>query len=229
MLLKFHIKSKMAHFGTPFSNHTSKLSHLVPSKSAMKGMVGAAKGISFLECQELNYRFSFHFLDSVNNQLIAKNRMLIEVKNNIRNIIRGSDWESGKLPNTIDFEEHLYNEKGYIEAYWFIEVLDEEEVCDLVESILNPVYPIYLGKTEHLVRILGVEYITDEKKYDCNEFNNFFIGESEDWLFTERMVETMRGYRDPKVFENVYTLKAPIKGISKYGYYKLKDLNVSVW
>lgn len=230
MLIKIRLKSKMAHFGTAFSNHTSKLSHMVPSKSAMNGMLGAARGLDFLDSQEQNFRFSFIWLNGMDSQLIAKKRLMIDIKNNVKNVLRSKDWERGVLPSTIDYEEHLYNVNGFLEAYWFIEVTDTDTDIDLlVSSILNPIFPMYLGKAEHLVRVIEIEVLDIEKKYDSNLFSGFFVGAEEDWVMKERMVEKMKGYRNPSSFEDVYTLKGIIRGVSKYGYYEIEDNNISVW
>lgn len=228
MLLRVRLNGKMAHFGTPFSNHTSKLSHLVPSKSAMNGMLGAAKGLSFLESQELTYRYSFMWVNSVSNQLVAKKRMVVDIKNNIKNILKSADWERGQLNGSIDYIEHLYSKDGYIEADWYIEVLDGFE-NEIIKELNNPEYPLYFGKAENLIKIIEIEKIYKDKNFSKASFSNFFIGDVDGWVMKERMVEKMRGYRNPSSYEDVYTLNKEIIGVSKYGHYELDIYNISIW
>jgi CRISPR-associated Cas5-like protein len=228
MLLRVRLKGKMAHFGTPFSNHTSKLSHLVPSKSVMNGMLGASKGLSFYESQDLSYRYSFKWVSDLRNQLIAKKRLVLDIKNNVKNVLRSVEWERGELKGSVDYIEHLYSHDGFIEADWFIEVLDGSE--DEIEfSLTNPVFPLYFGVSENFIRVLEIERLYLPKKEGKNKFSGFFVGVSDSWLMKERMVEKMRGYRNPASYEDVYTLSQEIEGECKYGYYEIEGYNISMW
>ena len=228
MVVRVKVKSKLAHFGTAFSNHTSKMSYRVPSKSSLRGFVGAALGISFDDCQELPYRYNFKWVTRTRTQMVAQSRMVIENTNSLHSVVRSADWERGNLKRSIDYIEYVVGDDGYIEGDLLIEVLDGSE-DRLVNHLRNPEFPLYLGSSECLVKVVDVRCIDIEWLDGTAEFSGMFVGEIDGFYLSERMPERMLSYRKPGKFEEVYLLENSIVGKSKCGYYVVDGENRSIY
>lgn len=226
MLLKVHLKGRMAHFGTAFTNHSSKGSHRIPSKSMMKGMLGAALGIDFKESQKLGNRFSFSWIGDVRSSIITKSGVMLRYGNDVKTVLKSKDWKKGELKRSLDSLEYLLGNP--LEAYWYIEVGNDKDL--VVDSLRRPVFPLFFGRSECLVSVVGVEEMwLEEAENRVGRFKDLFIGESEEWLLEERMVDTMRDYRKPRSFKNVYTGDRVIGGIPESKFYRGEDVDICMW
>lgn len=227
-MIRVLLKAKMAHFGTAFSNHTSKMTYRLPSKTSMRGFVGAALGISFDDCQELPYRFHFSWLNDVKTSMVAQSRMVLENTNSVQSVLGSKAWERGELKTSIDYIEYVVSEDGYLEGELLIEVLDGTE-DQLIDSLLNPEYPLYFGSSEGFVKVLDVEKLVLPKMVGESEFLGMFVGELSKFRVSERVPSKMSGYRKPIDFEDVYNLENTIVGKSKYGYYVIDGVSRSFY
>lgn len=227
-MIRVLLKAKMAHFGTAFSNHTSKMTYRLPSKTSMRGFVGAALGISFDDCQELPYRFNFSWLNDVKTSMVAQSRMVLENTNSVQSVLGSKAWERGELKTSIDYIEYVVSEDGYLEGELLIEVLDGTE-DQLIDSLLNPEYPLYFGSSESFVKVLDVEKLDLPKMVGESEFLGMFVGELSKFRVSERVPSKMSGYRKPVDFEDVYNLENTIVGKSKYGYYVIDGVSRSFY
>lgn len=227
-MIRVLLKAKMAHFGTAFSNHTSKMTYRLPSKTSMRGFVGAALGISFEDCQELPYRFHFSWLNDVKTSMVAQSRMVLENTNSVQSVLGSKAWERGELKTSIDYIEYVVSEDGYLEGELLIEVLDGTE-DQLIDSLLNPEYPLYFGSSESFVKVLDVEKLVLPKMVGESEFLGMFVGELSKFRVSERVPSKMSGYRKPIDFEDVYNLENTIVGKSKYGYYVIDGVSRSFY
>lgn len=227
-MIRVLLKAKMAHFGTAFSNHTSKMTYRLPSKTSMRGFVGAALGISFDDCQELSYRFHFSWLNDVKTSMVAQSRMVLENTNSVQSVLGSKAWERGELKTSIDYIEYVVSEDGYLEGELLIEVLDGTE-DQLIDSLLNPEYPLYFGSSESFVKVLDVEKLVLPKMVGESEFLGMFVGELSKFRVSERVPSKMSGYRKPIDFEDVYNLENTIVGKSKYGYYVIDGVSRSFY
>lgn len=227
-MIRVLLKAKMAHFGTAFSNHTSKMTYRLPSKTSMRGFVGAALGISFEDCQELPYRFHFSWLNDVKTSMVAQSRMVLENTNSVQSVLGSKAWERGELKTSIDYIEYVVSEDGYLEGELLIEVLDGTE-DRLIDSLLNPEYPLYFGSSESFVKVLDVEKLVLPKMVGESEFLGMFVGELSKFRVSERVPSKMSGYRKPIDFEDVYNLENTIVGKSKYGYYVIDGVSRSFY
>ena len=228
MVIRVLLKAKMAHFGTAFSNHTSKMSYRLPSKTSMRGLVGAALGISFEECQKLPYRYHFRWLTDVRTSMVAQSRMVLENTNSVQSVLGSKAWERGELKTSIDYIEYIVSEDGYVEGELLIEVLDGTE--ELLESSLRcPEFPLYLGSSESFVRVIRVERLDLPKMEGESSFMGMFVGELSKFRVSERVPSKMSGYRKPVDFEDVYDLENTIVGKSKYGYYVIDGVSRSFY
>lgn len=227
-MIRVLLKAKMAHFGTAFSNNTSKMTYRLPSKTSMRGLVGAALGISFADCQELPYRFHFSWLNDVKTSMVAQSRMVLENTNSVQSVLGSKAWERGELKTSIDYIEYVVSEDGYLAGELLIEVLDGTE-DRLVDSLLNPEYPLYFGSSESFVKVLGVEKLDLTRMVGESEFLGMFVGELSKFRVSERVPSKMSGYRKPVDFEDVYNLENTIVGKSKYGYYVIDGVSRSFY
>lgn len=227
-MIRVLLKAKMAHFGTAFSNHTSKMTYRLPSKTSMRGFVGAALGISFDDCQELPYRFHFSWLNGVKTSMVAQSRMVLENTNSVQSVLGSKAWERGELKTSIDYIEYVVSEDGYLEGELLIEVLDGTE-DQLIDSLLSPEYPLYFGSSESFVKVLDVEKLVLPKMVGESEFLGMFVGELSKFRVSERVPSKMSGYRKPVDFEDVYNLENTIVGKSKYGYYVIDGVSRSFY
>lgn len=227
-MIRVLLKAKMAHFGTAFSNHTSKMTYRLPSKTSMRGFVGAALGISFDDCQELPYRFHFSWLNDVKTSMVAQSRMVLENTNSVQSVLGSKAWERGELKTSIDYIEYVVSEDGYLEGELLIEVLDGTE-DQLVDSLLSPEYPLYFGSSENFVKVIAVEKLDLQKMVGESEFLGMFVGELSKFRVSERVPSKMSGYRKPVDFEDVYNLENTIVGKSKYGYYVIDGVSRSFY
>ena len=227
-MIRVLLKAKMAHFGTAFSNHTSKMTYRLPSKTSMRGFVGAALGISFEDCQDLPYRFHFSWLNDVKTLMVAQSRMVLENTNSVQSVLGSKAWERGELKTSIDYIEYVVSEDGYLEGELLIEVLDGTE-DQLIDSLLNPEHPLYFGSSESFVKVLDVEKLVLPKMVGESEFLGMFVGELSKFRVSERVPSKMSGYRKPVDFEDVYNLENTIVGKSKYGYYVIDGVSRSFY
>lgn len=222
----------MGHFGTAFSNHTSKMTHRVPSKSALHGMFGAAMGFDRLELRGISNRYSFSWDTEIVTSMVGKSRYVFDCINDVKSVVRLKDWERGLLKRSVDYIEHVHDVRGgSLTATWLIELDESMNVDDVMDYLSNPAYPLYLGTSECLVRVSDVEMIEVEKRFDDAYFTGFFVGEvlEDRWVVTERMTECMRDYRMPERFEDVYTLNDVVYGRPKYGYVQLDGSAYCMW
>lgn len=226
------LRGRMAHFGTAFSNHTSKMSHRVPSKSALHGMFGAVMGLGREELRGVSNRYSFRWLSDVNLGMVAKSRYVLTCKTDVKSVIGLKEWERGDISRSIDYVEHVQDVRGEsLRARWVIELGESFDVRDVVSGLECPEYPIYFGTSECLAVVESVEVMDCELMTGVGEFNQFFVGtvEEDGWVLTERMVESMAGYRKPESLMDVYTLDRPIRGVAHAGYYIIEDETYCMW
>lgn len=225
-LLVVDLQVKETHLGTAFSNHTSKLSSRVPSKSQIRGLLGAALGIPFEDTQSLDFGYAYYWLTSPHSQMVAMNREVFKSAPNTRREV----FSNREHFHTIDYIEHLYNPSGNrLIGRLYIEI-DEVNALYYQESLKNPVFPLYLGKVENMVSIKKVTIERDlHKSYEEAEFSDFFVGSSTSFLITERLVDKMRSYRTPLSLSSVYSLPQKIRGKAASGHYELVDRNLCLW
>lgn len=231
-IIKVIGKARQLHFGTAFSNNSMKLSSNIPSKSMILGLIGASRGISMIESQSLNYDVSFKWLnrEDIENQLIKKKRIVYKGSLKMVNILKSDNWETGNQLRTLDSVEYIFNKNDNLLFEIIIgNIKTDEERDNIINNLMYPEYPLYLGKSESLLKIVDIIKYELERKYDENIFTDLFIGESNSYIVKERLVEKMKDYRIPEKLESVYTLRRPIKGVSKNGYYDIEGATYSIW
>lgn len=226
------LRGRMAQFGTAFSNHTSKMSHRVPSKSALHGMFGAAMGFGREDLRGIKNRYSFRWVRDVRLGMIAKSRYVLTCKTDVKSVLGLKEWERGALSRSVDYVEHVQDVKGEsLRAKWVIELDDAFDVSGVVNALNCPEYPLYFGTSECLAVVESVDVLDCELYTDSSVFNQFFVGTIEEagWVLTERMVESMVDYRKPENLVDVYTLDRPIRGTAREGYYIIEDETYCMW
>ena len=226
--LRLQFKVPMTHLGTAFSNNTSRMSSLVPSKSMIRGLIGAALGESFSTTQQYKFHYSFQWTTEYKTMMLALNHTVHTSKPDFRTLALSERVER----YTIDYVEHLYNPNGMrLEGYIYIGMDDESELDKISKALKAPEYPLYLGKSSAFLRVVDVSIFKAKIKYENATFTNFFIGTSDVFQLTERLSDCMLGYRIADTFESVYTQPYPIYGSSKYGYIvdEERATNLSLW
>lgn len=226
--LRLHFKVPMTHLGTAFSNNTSRMSSLVPSKSMIRGLIGAALGESFSTTQHYAFHYSFQWLTEYKTMMLALNHTVHTATPDFRTLALSERVER----YTIDYVEHLYNPSGMrLEGYIYIGMEDENFLHLLSHALKSPEYPLYLGKSSAFLKVLDVTIFKAEISYEAATFSNFFIGTSDGFQLTERLSDCMLDYRIANTFESVYTQPVPLYGHSKYGFIEDKELitTLSLW
>lgn len=233
-IIAVEVKSNFAHFGTINSNHSTKLTYSMPTRTNLLGMFGAIMGLNYcdvIEKWDHKINFAWKWLSENETSVIMVNRHKIEKNPCYFNMIKSKNKKllsDSPFDQTLDSIEYLKGKNGLLKGKWFI-IVDEQYHNEVLKALKSPTYPICLGNSECLASIQNVEIVNGELVNDEIEADYIVSDECFENALCETMPRRVKGYREGIEFAKVWIgLSNKLKGVSKFGGYRIGDEIVAI-